>query len=157
MSEIDHGLRYTPEELTKLRPALMSPKAPLQPDFPALDEAVVQAKTSAETIAAPGTKAEVEHQTELAGEPAAVIANENGDNHGHIETANLKIEDSVWSTESQVAAPDNGAPVEVEKKKKKKSSGKKKKPNPTGFEEFYADPPITPEDHKEEVEQLYHQ
>ncbi|KFY38808.1 hypothetical protein V495_06354 [Pseudogymnoascus sp. VKM F-4514 (FW-929)] len=140
---------------TNTMPALMSPKAPLQPDFPAPDEVVVQATTLAETIAAPDTKAEVEHQTELAGKPAAIISNENGDNHGHIETANLEIEDSVWSTESQVAAPDNGGPATAVKKKKK-SSGKKKKPTPTGFEEFYADPPITPEDHKEEVEQLYH-
>ncbi|TVY86211.1 Argonaute-binding protein, partial [Lachnellula willkommii] len=36
------------------------------------------------------------------------------------------------------------------KKKKKKSSGinKKLKVNPTGFEEFYADPPTTPEDYQ---------
>lgn len=157
MSEIGRGLRYTPEELTKLRPALISPKDPLQSDSPAPNEAVVQAKNSAEAVAAPDTKAEAEQQVELAGEPAANIANENGDNHNHAEMANLKIDDSVWSTESQVANPENSAPAVADKKKKKKSSGKKKKPNPTGFEEFYADPPITPEDYKEEVEQLYHQ
>lgn len=62
--------------------------------------------------------------------------------------------EAVNPTETQEAGPSEGA---SKKKKKKKSSGKKKKkPNPTGFEEFYADPPITPEDHKEEVEQLYH-
>ncbi len=43
------------------------------------------------------------------------------------------------------------------KKKKKKSSGKNKLPNPSGFEEFYADPPITPEDHYEEKHDIYHQ
>ncbi|KAI6712013.1 hypothetical protein JHW43_005470 [Diplocarpon mali] len=36
------------------------------------------------------------------------------------------------------------------KKKNKKSSGKNKKPPPTGFEEFFADPPITPDEFDEE-------
>lgn len=56
-----------------------------------------------------------------------------------------------------VVKPNNAIPVaEAPKKKKKKSSGKNKKPNATGFEEFYADPPITPEEHEEE-EDLYDQ
>ncbi|CZT45504.1 uncharacterized protein RSE6_05820 [Rhynchosporium secalis] len=42
--------------------------------------------------------------------------------------------------------------AEQPKKKKKKSSGKNKKPNPTGFEEFYADPPVTPDEHDEECD-----
>jgi hypothetical protein len=51
----------------------------------------------------------------------------------------------------QADMPDEGAAEEEPKKrKKKKSSGKNKKPAPTGFEEFYADPPITPEEHSEE-------
>ncbi|TVY23681.1 Argonaute-binding protein [Lachnellula hyalina] len=47
--------------------------------------------------------------------------------------------------------------VAAEVKKKKKSSGihKKLKVNPTGFEEFYADPPTTPEDYQVESD-LYH-
>ncbi|TVY62330.1 Argonaute-binding protein [Lachnellula suecica] len=47
------------------------------------------------------------------------------------------------------AVGENGVPA---KKKKKKSSGinKKLKVNPTGFEEFYADPPTTPEEHEAE-------
>ncbi|PQE10219.1 Argonaute subunit Arb1 protein [Rutstroemia sp. NJR-2017a WRK4] len=47
-------------------------------------------------------------------------------------------------------ADEGAAEEEPKKKKKKKSSGKNKKPAPTGFEEFYADPPITPEEHVEE-------
>ncbi|CAG8982547.1 hypothetical protein HYALB_00002329 [Hymenoscyphus albidus] len=33
---------------------------------------------------------------------------------------------------------------------------KSKKPKPTGFEEFYADPPITPAEYEEETENQYH-
>jgi hypothetical protein len=51
----------------------------------------------------------------------------------------------------QADIPNEGAAEEEpKKKKKKKSSGKNKKPAPTGFEEFYADPPITPEEYVEE-------
>ncbi|TVY39550.1 Argonaute-binding protein, partial [Lachnellula occidentalis] len=48
------------------------------------------------------------------------------------------------------AEENGGVPAELKKKKKKKSSGinKKLKVNPTGFEEFYADPPTTPEDYQ---------
>ncbi|KAM3069454.1 hypothetical protein ACMFMG_005559 [Clarireedia jacksonii] len=48
------------------------------------------------------------------------------------------------------------AEEEPKKKKKKKSSGKNKKAAPTGFEEFYADPPITPDEHEEESN-IYHE
>ncbi|ATZ55805.1 hypothetical protein BCIN_12g03630 [Botrytis cinerea B05.10] len=41
------------------------------------------------------------------------------------------------------------------KKKKKKSGGKKKAAGPTGFEEFYADPPLTPDEYEEECD-IYH-
>ncbi|KAK6583808.1 hypothetical protein PZA11_003538 [Diplocarpon coronariae] len=43
-----------------------------------------------------------------------------------------------------------GAAAPKKKKKNKKSSGKNKKPPPTGFEEFFADPPITPDEFDEE-------
>jgi hypothetical protein len=48
---------------------------------------------------------------------------------------------------------------EKKKKKKKKSSGKNKVklPRANGFEEFYADAPITPEEYALENEELYHQ
>lgn len=39
-----------------------------------------------------------------------------------------------------------------EKKKRKKSSGKNRKAGATGFEEFYCDPPVTPEEHEEECD-----
>ncbi|KAI9649675.1 hypothetical protein NHQ30_002256 [Ciborinia camelliae] len=41
---------------------------------------------------------------------------------------------------------------EGEPKKKKKSSGKNKKAAATGFEEFYADPPLTPDEYEEECD-----
>jgi hypothetical protein len=40
-------------------------------------------------------------------------------------------------------------------KKKKKKRSKPKAPNPTGFEEYYVDPPITPTEYEEE-QSLYH-
>lgn len=51
------------------------------------------------------------------------------------------------------AGENGGAAAEMKKKKKKKKSSginKKLKVNPTGFEEFYADPPTTPEDYQVE-------
>jgi hypothetical protein len=65
--------------------------------------------------------------------------------------------------------PVEGVGQKKKKKKKKKSSGKSKKPAPTGFEgswlfslsncqtltsslEFYADSPITPDEHEEECD-----
>ncbi|KAB8298105.1 hypothetical protein EYC80_001867 [Monilinia laxa] len=65
------------------------------------------------------------------------------------------------SEETQEGAVDGGAGGSTQvtadgetepkkKKKKKKSSGKNKKAAPTGFEEFYADPPLTPEEYEEE-------
>jgi len=47
------------------------------------------------------------------------------------------------------------APEKI-KKKKKKSSGKNKKPPVTGFEEYYCDPPITPQEYSEELNDIYH-
>ncbi|KFZ05529.1 hypothetical protein V501_08267 [Pseudogymnoascus sp. VKM F-4519 (FW-2642)] len=166
MPESDRGLRYTSEELTKLRPAPMSPRGSPQPGDQDEVEAVARAQTS-ENLTVPDTKAGVGQRLELTGESTAIIAGKDEDSHGLgqmtkkrpsiAEGMDDKNGEAEWSTESQVAAPSVGAPEVVgAKKKKKKSSGKKKKPNPTGFEEFYADPPITPEDHKEEVEQLYH-
>lgn len=166
MPESDHGLRYTPEELTNLRPAFTSPKGPLQSEVPAPGEAVAHAETSA-NLTVPDIEIGVEQRPELTGEPTATVVDKGEDNRGLDQTAKKRPSiaegmegengEAVWPTETQVAGPSDGAPAIVEaKKKKKKSSGKKKKPNPTGFEEFYADPPITPEDHKEEVEQLYH-
>ena len=166
MPESDHGLRYTPEELTNLRPAFTSPKGPLQSEVPALAEAVAQAETSA-NLTVPDIKIEVEQRPEFTGEPTAIVVDKNDDNQGLDQTAKERPSiaegmesengEAAWPTETQGAGPSDGASAVVgAKKKKKKSSGKKKTPNPTGFEEFYADPPITPEDHKEEVEQLYH-
>jgi hypothetical protein len=166
MPESDRGLRYTSEELTRLRPAQMSPTGSPQPGVPGEAEAVSEAQTS-ENLTVSDIKTGVEQRLESTGEPTAIIVDKDEDSHGLDQTTEKRpsiaegMEDkngeTVWPTESQVAAPTVGAPEVVgAKKKKKKSSGKKKKPNPTGFEEFYADPPITPEDHKEEVEQLYH-
>lgn len=45
---------------------------------------------------------------------------------------------------------------EPKKKKKKKKSGANKKAAPTGFEEFYADPPLTPNEYEEERD-VYHE
>lgn len=166
MPESDHGLRYTPEELTNLRPAFTSPKGPLQSEVPALAEAVAQAETSA-NLTVPDIKIEVKQRPEFTGEPTAIVVDKNDDNQGLDQTAKERPSiaegmesengEAAWPTETQGAGPSDGASAVVgAKKKKKKNSGKKKKPNPTGFEEFYADSPITPEDHKEEVEQLYH-
>ncbi|OBT90580.1 hypothetical protein VE02_01042 [Pseudogymnoascus sp. 03VT05] len=166
MPESYRGLRYTSEELTQLRPAPMSPTGSLQPGVPGEAEAVAEAQTS-ENLTVPHIKTGVKQRLESTRELTAIVVDKAEDSHGLDETTEKRpsiaegMEDkngeAVWPTESQVAAPSIGASeVAGAKNKKKKSSGKKKKPNPTGFEEFYADPPITPEDHKEEVEQLYH-
>ncbi|KAL5352110.1 hypothetical protein ACLOAV_002055 [Pseudogymnoascus australis] len=163
MPASNHGLRYTPEELTTLRPVSMSPKGPPQSEAPAPGEAAAQDQTSAK-LTVPDINTGIEQGPELAKEPTAIVAGKGEDNRRLDEMAKKRpsiaegMEDengeAVNPTETQEAGPSEGA---SKKKKKKKSSGKKKKkPNPTGFEEFYADPPITPEDHKEEVEQLYH-
>lgn len=164
ISASNHGLRYTPEELTTLRPASMPPKGPPQSEVPASGEGVAQDQTSAK-LTVPDVNTGVEQQLELTREPTAIVSDKGEDNRG-LDVMTKKrpsiaegMEDengeAVKPTETQEAGPSQGA--SKKKKKKKKSSGKKKKkPNPTGFEEFYADPPITPEDHKEEVEQLYH-
>ncbi|KAI9848025.1 MAG: hypothetical protein M1837_001127 [Sclerophora amabilis] len=44
----------------------------------------------------------------------------------------------------------------VPKKKKKKSKAKKKKKGVSGFEDNYADAPLTPDEYREENEDLYH-
>lgn len=166
MHESDHGLRYTQEELTKLRPAQMSPTGSLQPDNPTEAEAVSQVQTSVNPTA-PDTKIGAEQHSELTGVPTAIVVDKREDNHELDQMAQkrpsiaggMKDEngEAVWPSETQGTGPSDGAPAIAEtKKKKKKSTGKKKKPTPTGFEEFFADPPITPEDHKEEIEQLYH-
>lgn len=166
MSDIDPGLRYTSDELTKLRPAQMSPTASLQPCGQTEAEAVSHTQTSAK-VTVPDIETEIEQHSESTGEPKAVVIDKGVDDDGLGATAKKRpsiaegMEDNdgeaAWPTETQGTGPGGSAPsVAGAKKKKKKSSGKKKKPNPTGFEEFYADPPITPEDHKEEVEQLYH-
>ncbi|KAK0120671.1 hypothetical protein ONS96_010872 [Cadophora gregata f. sp. sojae] len=61
----------------------------------------------------------------------------------------------VEATDSSVPSTIGSIPVVVAdqaKKKKKKSSGKNRRANPTGFEEFYADPPTTPDEHEEECD-----
>ncbi|OBT65870.1 hypothetical protein VE03_05424 [Pseudogymnoascus sp. 23342-1-I1] len=166
MPASDHGPRYTPEELTALRPASMSPSGPPLSEVPALGEAVAQDQ-AATKLTVTDVKTEIEERLELTGEPTVTVADNGEDNRGLDEMAEKRPSigegtegengEAVTPTETQGAVPNDGTPaVAGAKKKKKKSSGKKKKPNPTGFEEFYADPPITPEDHKEEVEQLYH-
>ncbi|KAL2070537.1 hypothetical protein VTL71DRAFT_13563 [Oculimacula yallundae] len=63
------------------------------------------------------------------------------------------VEEVKGAVPDAVDTIDQAPVVGVEpKKKKKKSSGKNKKPNPTGFEEFYADPPVTPDEHDEECD-----
>lgn len=166
LPESDHNLRYTLEELKKLSPPKMSLTVSSQPCDPAPSEAVAQSQTSGNSTV-PDIKTGVEQHQELAGEPTAIVADNGEDDQGLDQTARKRPSIAegmdnengmaVGPAESHAAGPSGGAStVAGAKKKKKKSSGKKKKPNPTGFEEFYADPPITPEDHKEEVEQLYH-
>lgn len=166
MSDSNPGLRYTSEELTKLRPTQMSPTASLQPSDIAEAEKASHIQTSAKSTVL-DIKAEAEQSSESTGESTAVVIDKGGDDDGLgkatkkrpsiAEGMEADNEAAAWPTDTQGIGPGDSAPVvAAAKKKKKKSSGKKKKPNPTGFEEFYADPPITPEDHKEEVEQLYH-
>lgn len=178
-------LRYTKDELLKLRPDSMSPansvqaavQAPIQAPVGAPIQAPVEPPTPEE---APGTltdaKIEAEQKSEKKSESGkehkAVIfedgkpdeepnAPSNSMKRGSVtENTELENGDTIQSTEGLAVGPDGVTPAAEEggkKKKKKKSSGRNKKPNPTGFEEFYADPPITPAEYNEEVNELYHQ
>ncbi len=80
------------------------------------------------------------------------------------ETSGKKVtfeEKSDVTKEAEKGTANNEAP----KKKKKKGSRtryadgtpKAKKVAPTGFEEFYADAPITPEEYQDEMQNMYHQ
>ena len=159
----DNNMQYTREEITKLKPTPTLPISSLQPDVQAPGEAVNQDSTTADA-ATTDIKIEAEQQSDLRGETEIAGSDEGKVIQAPNETANVEKNleengEAVQSTEGQVADADRAAPLvgEVEKKKKKKkSSGKNRKPNPTGFEEFYADPPITPEEYAEEKEELYH-
>ena len=80
-----------------------------------------------------------------------------------------KSENSILNLEHNLSiskdTPDDDGPGSMHKevlekkvkKKKKKSSGKNRKPPASGFEEYYADAPMTPDQYQEEVDDIYHQ
>ncbi|KAH6723035.1 Argonaute siRNA chaperone complex subunit Arb1-domain-containing protein [Leptodontidium sp. MPI-SDFR-AT-0119] len=138
-AQAETGPRYTKDTLLALRPKIKSEKdvehveiAEVSPDT----EGLMTPPYHAYPKPPPPTPA-----TPING--ASVGASANG----------------IEAADTNVANINGSAPVvvaEQPKKKKKKSSGKNKKPNPTGFEEFYADPPTTPDEHEEECD-LYHE
>jgi hypothetical protein len=159
-------------------------KAPVQAPVQAHVQANVQAPTQAATQAAtqaptpekdsaPAEDIKIEAQQKPEKDKATkAVAFQDEDKadqelHGYnaekpLENTDANAEDPVNPTEDQVTPADGVAPEPAEgekKKKKKKSSGQKargKTPKPTGFEEFYADPPITPAEYNEEINELYH-
>lgn len=166
-------LRYTKDELLKLRPDSMSPANSVQAAAQAPIQAPVEPPTPEE---APDTltdaKTEAEQKSESRKEHKAVTFEDGKPDEepnapsnslkrcSVTENTELENGDTIQPTEGLAVVPDGATPAGEEggkKKKKKKSSGRNKKPNPTGFEEFYADPPITPAEYNEEVNELYHQ
>ncbi|KAE8442563.1 hypothetical protein EG329_003050 [Mollisiaceae sp. DMI_Dod_QoI] len=134
-NQMDTGIRYTAEDLFKLRPDNKNhntERVGVAEIGSPLSEGVMTPPYRVCPNPPPPTPATPSNGSNVASSDEATKVATNG----IPETALLSV-------------PNGDAP---KKKKKKKSSGINRRAGATGFEEFYADAPITPEEHEEETD-----
>jgi hypothetical protein len=142
--EQEHAVKYTQEELLSLRPVIKK-------NGVRVETAEIGSPTFDGVITPPGFTGPAP--------PPPTPASPGS-------TSTLEGRQALSDNTNSLTPFDAGV---EQKKRKKKSSGKNRKPAPTGFEgllccllltcptlnglsEFYADPPLTPDEHEEECD-----
>ncbi|RFU32090.1 hypothetical protein B7463_g4257, partial [Scytalidium lignicola] len=136
---------YTREELLSLRPAAQTD---IDPGLASPDVPTVPPPTPVRPASPTHDKHENPIRQSTPSRSLSPVHTAKDATDDREENTNVKPSESA-----DVGDEDEAAPVaEKKKKKKKKSSGKNRLPPATGFEEFYADSPMTPGDFYEERE-----